>query len=318
MSIVNIEDVIIVGSGPAAYSAALYLKKHRPLVLAGDWYSSTQNPGGQLTTTLDVDNYPGFPKGVNGGVLADMFKDHAASEETRVLELWVASIKKEEEYFMLQTTQGTYRARSVVIATGSVARRLFVKGTREGEFWQKGISACATCDGWQFKGKVVMVVGGGDTAMEESLYLADTAKHVFLINRTDKFRARPDLLERVKSHPNITIETWRTLHEATGDEILKGAVLNNEQTNQKTCMEIDGLFFAIGHTPSTAFLKELEINLDNNGYIETKKETMETNIPGVFAAGDVQDFRYRQAITAAYTGMLAGVSASAYLGGNNK
>ncbi|KAI5180647.1 thioredoxin reductase (NADPH) [Nematocida sp. AWRm80] len=311
----NVEPVIVIGSGPAAYSAALYLKEHSPLVLAGDYSNPGQYPGGQLTTTTEVDNYPGFPDGIQGNDLAEIFKNHAIEQgNARVENVWVSSIDKEENEFILHTNDRVYRAKSVIIATGSVANRLYVKGTKDDEYWQKGISACAVCDGWLFTGKKVLVIGGGDTAMEETQYLSKVASEVILIHRTDKFRARPDLLERISNIPNVTIKKWYTLKEAKGNETLQEVVLQNEQTKEEETLEVQGLFFAIGHTPSTSFLQTLNTGLlDETGYIITNKETMETTVPGLFAAGDVQDKVYRQAITAAYSGMLAGTSAHKWI-----
>lgn len=317
MSIVNTEGVIIVGSGPAAYSAAVYLRAHSPLVLAGDYEERGVYPGGQLTTTTDVDNYPGFPN-VRGTDLAEAFRDHAEGLGVRVRELWVKSVEKKEKKgsepeFLVVTDTETFLCRALIIATGSKARRLDVKGTRDNELWQKGISACAVCDGRLFQGKRVIVIGGGDTAMEEVMYLANIADHITLVNRTGKFRARDDLLRKVRNLPNVSIRLWSVLEEALGLEAVTGAVVRNVQTGELETIELEGIFFAIGHEPSVEFLRELGIRLTDTGYIVADKETMETSIPGIFAAGDVQDNVYRQAITAAYTGMLAGTSADLWL-----
>ncbi|KAI5172537.1 thioredoxin reductase (NADPH) [Nematocida sp. LUAm3] len=307
---VNRESVIIIGSGPAAYSASVYLKEHSPLVLSGNYSDPSQYPGGQLITTTGVDNYPGFID-IQGPELANAFKDHALSVGVRVKEIWVTEVSQEEEGFIVKTKEeGELRAKILIIATGSVAKRLYAKGCGDKELWQKGISACATCDGWLFTDQDIMVVGGGDTAMEEVLYLSQIAKSVTLIHRSDAFRARPDMLHKVKSLKNVQILVWKVLEEACGEEVLEEVVIKDVRTNEKEKIKVNGLFFAIGHTPSTSFLSNLPELLDENGYIITDKETMQTKIKGIYAAGDVQDFKYKQAITAAYSGMLAGVSAS--------
>jgi len=310
---INTEPVVVIGSGPAAYSAAVYLQDLCPLVLAGEYDVRPQNPGGQLVTTTDVDNYPGFPSGITGPELADRYKEHAEKTGARVKYAWVTRITQDNEIFTLHTKEEDIRALSVVIATGSVAKRLDAKGTGDNELWQKGISACATCDGWVFTDKVVAVIGGGDTAMEEALYLSGIAKRVILIHRTDKFRARPDMLEKVNIAENITVKTWRVLNEAVGEKSLKEIVLEDPRTKEEERIEVDGLFFAVGHTPSTEFLDGSGVRLDTHGYVVTDKQTMETSVPGIFAAGDVQDSRYRQAVTAAYTGMVAGKSCMKFL-----
>ncbi|KAI5157096.1 thioredoxin reductase (NADPH) [Nematocida parisii] len=316
---VNTESVIIIGSGPAAYSASIYASKYKPLILAGDYTSSTQFPGGQLTTTTDVDNYPGFPSGIAGPDLASLFNKHA-QEYARIRELWVNSISQDEGYFVLSTKEGIFRSKAVIIATGSVAKKLNAPGVDK--YWQSGISACATCDGWAFSGRVVVVIGGGDTAMEEVQYLSQIASKVILVHRSETFRARPDLLSKIRNLPNVEIITWSVLVEAKGDNTsLSSVVIKNVKTEEITEVATDGLFFAIGHDPSTSFLKSLEQEtgkriLANDNYVLTNKNSMQTEIEGLYAAGDVQDNKYRQAITAAYSGMVAGQSATEWLDGN--
>ncbi|KAI5146791.1 uncharacterized protein NESG_01353 [Nematocida ausubeli] len=312
---VNTESVVIIGSGPAAYSAAIYASKYKPLILAGDYERTSQFPGGQLMTTTAVDNYPGFAEGITGPELADLFKNHA-EEHARTKQLWVNSVQKDDGYFVISTSQETFRSKAVIIATGSVAKKLSAPGVDA--LWQNGISACAVCDGWMFSGKIVMVIGGGDTAMEEVQYLAKIASKVILVHRSETFRARPDLLSKVKTISNVEIHTWSVLVEAKGKEYLESVIIKNTKTGKETELQVGGLFFAIGHDPSTAFLKSLEEEtgaslLASDSYIQTDKETMQTAIEGLYAAGDVQDNKYRQAITAAYSGMLAGQSTTQWL-----
>ncbi|KAI5191610.1 thioredoxin reductase (NADPH) [Nematocida minor] len=316
----NVESVIIVGSGPAAYSAAIYCKKYKPLILAGDYSSSTQYPGGQLTTTTAVDNYPGFPEGIQGPELVSMFEEHATAH-ARKENLWVSSITKDEDHFILRTIEGNFITKAVIVATGSVANKLIVPGVDK--LWQRGISACATCDGWLFSEQIVMVVGGGDTAMEEVQYLSNIAKKVILVHRSDKFRARPDLLNKIREIENVEIIEWAVLVEAKGETKLSSVIIQNTQSKETQEIPVEGLFFAIGHTPSTGFLKTLQEEtktaiLASDGYIKANKKTMETEIKGLYAAGDVQDNRYRQAITAAYSGMLAGESVASWLDTQNQ
>ncbi|KAI5184527.1 thioredoxin reductase (NADPH) [Nematocida homosporus] len=308
------ESVVIIGSGPAAYSASLYLQDHKPLILAGNFTNTQkQYPGGQLTTTLGVDNYPGFLD-KTGPELVALYQEHVKQAQVRTKNAWVCGIEQDKDRFFVHTKEeGTIMAKAVIIATGSVAKRLYVKGTNDHELWQKGISACATCDGWLFADEIVMVIGGGDTAMEEVLYLAGVAKEVILIHRSETFRARPDLFWEVSHLPNVTIRYWTVLEEAHGEASLTSVTVRNLQTQELEEIPVSGLFFAIGHTPSTEFVQEFPNLLDSNGYIITNPKTMETAVEGLFAAGDVQDFVYRQAVTAAYSGMIAGQSAQRWL-----
>lgn len=316
---INKEKAVIIGSGPAAYSAGVYLKEFHPLVLAGSDTESSQYPGGQLNTTTAVDNYPGF-SGMQGPELSTLFKDHAVKEGARVKPIWATKITPTQDGILIHTREeGTIITEAVIIATGSYAKRLYVKGTGDTELWQKGISSCATCDGWIFYDKTVMVIGGGDTAMEEVLYLSSIAGKVILIHRTDKFRARADLLKKVESMEKVEIRRWTVLEEAYGEEKLEGVIVKNVKTQEKEEVKLDGLFFAIGHTPNTQLLSEANESLPGERKLLSKtryviaNNQMETAVEGIFAAGDVQDSVYRQAVTAAYTGMVAGRSAANWL-----
>lgn len=310
----NAEAVVIIGSGPAGYTAALYAEAHFPLLIEGDYVTSSQYPGGQLTTTTDVDNFPGFECGIQGPELARRFREHALlGDKLRIVAGTVTKMESAGGLFLLHTTEGTYKARSVIVATGAAAKRIDVKGTGDDELWQKGISACATCDGWLFKDRIVAVIGGGDTAMEEVMYLSGLAKRVLLVHRRDKFKARPDLLSKVRSNPKVAIREFAVLKEARGSDRLQSIVLQNVKTGEEEEVDVDGLFFAIGHSPSTDFLPRDEFDLDSDGYLKTDPRTMETSVKGVFGCGDVQDKIYRQAITAAASGCIAALSAMAFL-----
>lgn len=323
-------DIAIIGSGPAAYSAVLYCHPYKPLLFEGKLIGNN-GPGGQLTTTTDVDNYPGFPDGISGPDLVRAMQEQV-KDKCVVISETVMHVKKgldkktadnsfdavyEELYgepprevFFIHAGNEIYKARTVIIATGAQARRLFLEGTRDNEFWQKGISACAVCDGWAYKGMTVTVLGGGDTAMEETQYLAGIAKKVYLVHRRNEFRSRDDLLRKVKSLPNVEILTPFTLVSAHGSKFLEKIKLMDGETGGEIFLATDGLFFAIGHDPNSQMVDPAIC--DKNRYIKTKCGGA-TDIEGLFACGDVQDYRYRQAITAAASGCEAAISAREYL-----
>ncbi|KAI5179451.1 thioredoxin reductase (NADPH), partial [Pancytospora epiphaga] len=311
----DVEDVIIIGSGPAAYGAALYTAGKKPLLFEGE-YTEGIGPGGQLTTTTDVDNYPGFPSGTEGPELMDRMKEQALSHNIRIISRNVTEVVKTGEFFSIKDYEKTYISKSVIVATGASAKRLYVPGTHEGEFWQKGISACAVCDGAIFRKKIVAVIGGGDSAMEEVLYLSKIATTAYLIHRRNGFRAREDKLEKVRNTKNIKIITPAELVAAKGGDLLESIDLMDNETKEIFSLEVNGLFFGIGHIPNTSFLNGL-VKLDENGYIVTD-ENMNTSIGGLFACGDVQDHYYRQAITAAASGTVAGLECLKYLDSFNK
>lgn len=304
-------SLIIIGSGPAAYSACLYSQHLNPILFEGS-YKDTMSPGGQLMTTTDVDNYPGFPNGVQGPALMEKMKSQI---KTSIRDEFITKISKSQtdnNVFEVQTENGEMLyTKAIIIATGAQARRLHVPGTDT--YWQKGISACAVCDGWAFVKKTVVVIGGGDTAMEEAKHLANIADKVILIHRNDKFKARKDMLERVKKTANVEIKIPYTLECVKGDnETMNCAYFRNKETKELIKIEADGLFFAIGHNPNTNFFGKDLIKLDNDGYIMTD-EKCKTSCDGIYACGDVQDKKYRQAVTAAGTGCIAGIAVSNYL-----
>ncbi|KAF9763608.1 Thioredoxin reductase [Nosema granulosis] len=306
------ENVIIVGSGPAAYAAALYSRSINPLILRGG-YIGNNGPGGQLTTTTTVDNYPGFPVGIQGPDLMENMYQHALKHNIRQNMNTVIRISKKENFYIVETDEGVYESKAVIVATGASARRMFVPGTGDDELWQKGISSCAVCDGFFFKGKDVCVIGGGDSAMVETEFLSNIAKKVYVIHRRNEFRARPDLVKKVRKIQNVEYLTPFSLQSAHGEEKLEYIKIKNTISGDIVDLKVDGMFFGIGHDPNTSFLKEkLSHVLDESQYIISDKN-MKTSEDGLFACGDVADKTYKQAVTAAGMGCLAGLEATKYI-----
>lgn len=302
------ENVIIIGSGPAGDTAALYSARAdlNPLVIDG------ATPGGQLTITTDVENYPGFPEGIQGPDLMMNFRSQAERFGARYESGTVTSVDLSKSPFRIDIDEEkTYFSRTVIIASGAEAKLLGLPN--EMELMGRGVSACATCDGFFFRDKEVIVIGGGDTAMEESTFLTRYASKVHVIHRRQELRASRIMQERAFANPKISFIWDTTLEEILGieDGEVKGARLKNVNTLETTDMAIDGIFLAIGHKPNTdPFIGQ--ININDEGYIITSDGT-KTNIPGVFACGDVQDWVYRQAITAAGTGCMAAIDAEHFL-----
>ncbi len=306
----KVHNVIIIGSGPAGYTAALYNARAdlQPLMFAG------LQPGGQLMITTDVENYPGFPEGIMGPDLMALFRKQVEHFGTQIVDTEVTKVDFSERPFKVWVEEELYLANAIVISTGASAKWLGMPG--EIVFGGFGVSACATCDGFFFRGKEVIVVGGGDTAMEEANYLTRHASHVYVVHRRDSFRASKIMQDRVFNNPKITV-VWNTMV----DEILgqtepvkkvTGARLLNIVTGEKKEMPIDGVFVAIGHKPNSDLFKGI-IDMNDVGYIKVQPGSTRTNIPGVFAAGDVADAVYRQAVTAAGTGCMAAIDAERYL-----
>ena len=303
--------VLIIGSGPAGYSAAIYASRAaaNPVVIQG-----TQ-PGGQLTITTEVENYPGFSM-IMGPELMQKMKEHAESIGTRVISDHITSIDFKNRPFVCNgQSNKIYKAHSIILATGAQAKFL---GLESEEFFQgHGVSGCAVCDGFFFRGKNVAIVGGGNTAAEEAIFLTKHASHVTLIHRRDKLRADKVLQERVMSNDKISILWDTVLEDILGEREPKkkvtGIKVKNVKNDEVTEMPMDGVFIAIGHTPNTDLVKG-HINMDEAGYIIAKPDSTITNIPGVFAAGDVRDKVYRQAVTSAGTGCMAALDAVKYLG----
>ncbi|NDE81991.1 MAG: thioredoxin-disulfide reductase [Chlamydiia bacterium] len=308
----DIKKLVIIGSGPAAYTAAIYAARANlsPIIYEG-FFSGVA--GGQLMTTTEVENYPGFPDGIMGPELMMKCRQQAERFGTVIVPEDVVSIDFSKHPFLIHAKQ-TISAHAVIIATGATANRLQVPGARDGELWQKGVTACAVCDGAAplFRNKDLYVFGGGDTAVEEAIFLTKFAKKVYLVHRRDQLRASRIMSERALSHPKIEVVWNATLESVQGDEVVSSVILENVLTKEKMIREAGGVFFAIGHTPNTSFLKG-QVDLHPNGYIKVIPGTSKTNIAGVFAAGDVQDHVYRQAVTAAGSGCMAALDAERWL-----
>jgi thioredoxin reductase (NADPH) len=302
----------IVGSGPAGYTAAIYASRANlsPVVYQG------MEPGGQLTTTTEVENFPGYPEGIDGPAMMEDMKKQAERMGADIRWGVVTKADFSERPFKLETDDGkSFLADSVIVATGASAKYLGLES--ETKFKGAGVSGCATCDGFFYKGKPVAVVGGGDTAAEDALYLANIASKVYMIIRRDVMRASKIMVKRVMEHPNIEVLWNHVTKEIVGTEnglmkAVTGAVLENVKTGEERKIDIDGFFVAIGHKPNTK-LFEGQLELDGEGYIVTKPDSTATNIEGVFAAGDVQDHKYRQAITAAGSGCMAAIESERWL-----
>ena len=298
-------DVIIIGSGPAGYTAAIYAARSNLSVLMFQGYQT----GGQLMSTSDVENYPGFEEGILGPEMMEKFEIQARRFGTEMLPEDVTAIDFSKRPFRLTTDSGEYLARTIIIATGATAKWLGLPS--EQRLQGRGVSACATCDGFFFKGKDVAVIGGGDTALEEATFLTRYANSITVIHRRDSLRASKIMQERAFNNPKISF-IWDTkVTEVLGDNAITGLRLHNLKTGEESIFPTEGLFLAIGHQPNTELFKGV-INMDRAGYIVPVKHTM-TNIPGVFAAGDVTDHRYRQAVTAAGDGCRAAIDLERWL-----
>ena len=307
----SIENLVIIGSGPAGYTAAIYASRAnlQPLLVTG--FSSGGIPGGQLMTTTFVENYPGFPDGVMGPELMDLMKAQAIRWGTKLIESDVTSIDVTKRPFEIKTLEGAIKANSIIIATGASANRLGIRN--EQIFWSKGISACAICDGAtpQFRDAELAVVGGGDSACEEAVYLTKYGSKVHLIVRSNKLKASAAMADRVLANSKITIHWNTSVIEAIGNDWLEKIKVNNHNSENKV-IEVKGLFYAIGHTPNTSFLNK-QISIDEKGYIKCNPGRPETSLEGIFAAGDVADSEWRQGVTAAGSGCMAALAAERWL-----
>jgi thioredoxin reductase (NADPH) len=301
------EKVVIVGSGPAGYTAALYTARANlnPLCLEGE-LSKDILPGGQLMTTTEVENYPGYPDGVTGPEMMEQFKRQAGKFGTRFEYKTVTKVDFSQRPFKLWSGDTCIETESVIIATGATAKRLH--NDAEAKFWNRGISACATCDGALpiFRNKPIAVIGGGDTAMEEALFLTRFGSQVILLHRRNEFRASKVMVERVQKNPKILIKTPYVLEDTHGEKTLEQIRIKNVANGAVETLPTSGLFMAIGHEPNTGVFRG-QIDLHDTGYVKTDGHTR-TNVTGVFAAGDCVDHVYRQAITAAGQGCMAAIS----------
>ena len=308
------EELIIIGSGPSGHTAAIYAARANlsPLMFEGMMAGGVA-AGGQLTTTTEIENFPGFPEGVSGPQLMERMRAQSLKHGARIETQTVQRVDLSKGPWLVMTEEGaSFEAKALIIATGATARRMNIPG--EEKFWQRGISACAVCDGALpiFRNKVVVVVGGGDSAVEEACHLTKFAAKVILMHRRGELRASKAMQKRAFSDPKIEI-MWHTVPvEAKGEKFLSGLKVKDVRTEVAADIACNGLFYAIGHQPNTAFLGG-QLELDELGYIKTVPGTTRTSVDGVFACGDVQDKKYRQAITSAGSGCMAALEAEKFL-----
>ncbi|MEC7068278.1 MAG: thioredoxin-disulfide reductase [Bacteroidota bacterium] len=301
---------LIIGSGPAGYTAAIYAARAdlKPLLYTG------MEPGGQLTTTTEVDNFPGYPDGVDGPTMMVELQKQAERFGTEVRIGYISKVEFSKEvggvHKAFVEDGKEIHAQTIIISTGATAKYLGLPS--EQKLRGGGVSACAVCDGFFYKGQEVAIVGGGDTAAEEATYLANICSKVTMLVRKDKMRASKAMQHRVNNMPNIDLRYNHEIDEVLGDQVVEGLRIFNNQTGEKQEINITGLFIAIGHKPNTEIFRG-QLDMDNEGYLITKGKSTKTNIPGVFASGDVQDKEYRQAVTAAGTGCMAALDAERYL-----
>ena len=309
------DNVVIIGSGPAAHTAAIYAARAnlQPILFEGFMAGGIAS-GGQLTTTTDVENFPGFPEGIGGPELCDRFRAQSLRFGTVIHTETITKVDLSQRPFRYASEDREGVARALIIATGATAKRDDVPGTRDGELWQRGVSACAVCDGAlpMFRNKPMFVIGGGDSAMEEAGFLTKFASKVYLVHRRDELRASKIMQDRARANPKIEFLLSHKVVQVEGKGVVENVRVLDLKTETARDIEAAGLFFAIGHVPNTSFLGG-QLTVDDQGYVVTTPGTTETSVAGVFAAGDVQDKKYRQAITAAGSGCAAALEAEQYL-----
>lgn len=306
------EKVAVIGSGPAGLTAAIYLSRASLSPVCFEGFIEGGVAGGQLMTTTEIENFPGFPDGIDGPELMTRMRSQAQKFGTKFIPEDITGLDLSVRPFVVKGSGATVEAHSVIIATGATARRLELPS--EPRLWNRGISACAVCDGGlpAFRNQKLVVVGGGDTAMEEAMYLTRFASEVFLVHRRDAFRASKAMQERVLANPKIKVLWDSVVQDAEGERSLEGVAVKNVRTGDVSKLEAKGLFYAIGHRPNTVFLKG-KLELDEEGYIVAEPGSSKTSVEGVFAAGDVQDKHFRQAITAAGSGCMAALECERWL-----
>jgi len=302
----QVEKVIIIGSGPAGLTAAIYSSRAllQPFMIEGE------EVGGQLMTTTDVENFPGFPKGIMGPEMMGLIKEQAQRFGTRFLARNVTKVDFSSRPFKIWVGDDLYQSQTVIISTGASAKYLGLPNERR--LLGRGVSACATCDGAFFKNQEVIIVGGGDTAMEEATFLTRFASKVYIVHRRDHFRASKIMAEKAMNNPKIEVIWNSGVEDIIGENAVEGAKLKNYVTGEETIKKVQGVFIAIGHQPNTALFKG-QLDMNEVGYLKVKPHTTYTSVEGVFAAGDVADHVYRQAITAAGTGCMASIDAERWL-----
>jgi len=306
------EHVVIIGSGPAGHTAAIYTSRAnlKPVMFEG--FSAGGIPGGQLMTTTEVENYPGFPKGVDGQQLMAMFREQSLRFGTRIVTEDVMRVNLSKRPFTVASSGQEVQTSAIILATGATAKRLHLPG--EQRLWNHGMSACAVCDGALpiFRNKVLVVIGGGDSACEESTFLTKFASKVYVVHRRDQLRASKIMQERVLKHPKIEVIWNAVVTDVLGDEVVSAVRLQDVTTRTERELACGGFFYAIGFTPNTAIVAG-QLELDKDGYAITKPDSTRTSVPGVFACGDVQDKKYRQAVTAAGSGCMAAIDCERWL-----
>jgi thioredoxin reductase (NADPH) len=300
--------VLIIGSGPAGYTAAIYAARANlsPIMIQG------QQPGGQLTITTDVENFPGFKDGIMGPELMEEMRQQAERFGTEMVFDWVTEVDTSARPFKVRAENASYTADALIIATGATAKTLGLPS--EMELMGYGVSACATCDGFFFRDKEIIVIGGGDSAMEEATFLTKFASKVTLVHRREEFRASKIMVDKARANDKIDFKLNYTINEIIGNKKdgVSGVILENTQTGEKEEFKTDGVFLAIGHTPNSQLFKDV-LDMDETGYIINKPGSSATNLEGIFACGDVQDSIYRQAVTAAGSGCMAAIDAERWL-----